>query len=249
MATALANGFGLRIFALVCAVMAIGGAAAAGELDPSSGTPDRYQVFFGGPLGDDAAAPGGQWRSLNYETGPLSAYPSGYDAGAIGYSGPAGISYFTPRLAGVGLGVDLTGRLAESGRSDEAAQDGASGRKWRLGGSVGTSTIRLGAAFGDHPDPTCRDGAACATNDFWDIGLAWRFGSGALSAGYTASLRRTPGVETPETLGIFSVSAGYRIAPGLDVFGGVDWIELPAAEATEEQPRNTRFMLGTNLRF
>lgn len=246
-----ANGFGLRraALAVVCGITLGGNAALAGALEQPAGAPDRYQVFFGDTQTHDNSALVGRWQAIDYETRLLSNGPANYDTGAIGYSGPAGVSYFTPRLKDVGLGVGLSGQVPEVKAAGDFTNSAASPRKWRLGGTVGTSTIRVGAAFGDHPDPACRDSEACNTNDFWDIGVAWRFGSGALSAGYTASQRRLPGVEDRETLGIFSVSAGYRIAPGLDVFGGIDWIELPASDETQETPRNTRFMLGTSLRF
>jgi hypothetical protein len=243
----------LATLLLACgATLAAVGTAHAGGPETPLDAPGRYQVFFGAPQAGERSAMAGQWRSIDLETQMLSGGPVDHDAGAIGYSGPAGMAYFTPRLTGIGLGIGLTGKARQStaaGDFPHGATPGRDGRNWHLGGSVGTSSLRIGATFGDHVDPACRDTEACNTNDFWDIGLAWRFGSGALSAGYTASQRRTTGDEDPETLGIFSINAGYRIAPGLDVFGGVDWIELPTAEAPQDQPRNTRFMLGTNLRF
>ena len=246
-----ADGFGRRLAALAfaCGVALAGNAALAGALEQPASAPDRYQVFFGDLQTHEGSALVGQWQAIDYDTRLLSNGPANFDTGAIGYSGPAGVSYFTPRLKDVELGVGLSGQVPASKAVGDFTSGAAGARKWRLGGTVGTSTIRVGAAFGDHPDPACRDSETCKTNDFWDIGVAWRFGSGALSAGYTASQRRVSGIEDSETLGIFSVSAGYRIAPGLDVFGGIDWIELPASDETQETPRNTRFMLGTNLRF
>lgn len=253
MTRAKTNRLGPRLAALplACAV-AFGAAGAAHAGGPDTPLDTRYQVFFGNPQAHETSATIGQWRSIDHETRLLSGGPVSNDGSAIGYSGPAGISYFTPRVTRFGLGIGVTGKPQEAadttGFPHSAA--GRTGRNWRLGGSVGTPSLRIGAAFGDHVDPACRNSEVCNTNDFWDIGVAWRFGSGALSAGYTASKRRTPGIVDPETLGIFSVSAGYRIAPGLDVFGGIDWIELPAADTQQQdQPRNTRFMLGTNLRF
>jgi hypothetical protein len=224
------------LFALTC--MLGGGVALAGEAGQPGNASDRYQVFFGAPQPIEHSDQ--RWRFGEDEWPPLSSRPAGYDAG---------MTFFTPRVTGVDLGIGLSSKMADSAGTNNDAQIPAGGRNWRLGGSVGTSTIRLGAAFGDHSDPACRESAACGTNDFWDIGLSWRFGSGALAAGYTASLRRLAGAENLETLDIFSVTAGYRIAPGVDVFGGIDWIELPDTQASEDQPRNTRFMLGTSLRF
>jgi len=245
---------GLRTAALSLALGAmLGGAAAADPLKHKDVSADRYQIFLGEPRAGDTAEGIGAWRPIDRETRLLSGGQAGFDADSIGYGGPAGISYFTPRLSKMDLGIGLTGQTGQTG-------DGANGTsvlggaaagtaKWRLGGSVGTSSLRLGAAIGDHSDPSCREQETCLTNDFWDIGVAWRFGSGSLAAGYTASMRQAPGVPDRETLDIFSISAGYRIAPGLDVFGGIDWIELPVSEQTPDRPRNTRFMLGTNLRF
>ncbi len=48
---------------------------------------------------------------------------------------------------------------------------------------------------------------------------------------------------------IFSLNAGYKVGPGLNIYGGVDWIDLQSTGETAETPLDTRFMLGTNLRF
>lgn len=237
------------------AAFCAGGAAVASGLEQPLDKADRYQVFFGSPQTYESSALAGQWRSIDHETRMLSGGQVNDGANAVGYSSPAGISYFTPRLTGglgSGLGIGLSGKARTPSEASEFARPTAVGgddRNWRLGGSVGTSTVRIAAAFGDHVDPTCRENEACSTNDFWDVGVAWRFGSGALSAAYTASQRKTLGVEDPQTLGMFSVNAGYRVAPGLNVYGGVDWIELPETDGPQDQQRNTRFMFGTNLRF
>ena len=252
MTKANANSFGrcLARYLLAFGVaLFVNGTALADGLEKTFGAAGQYQVFFGDPRAYENSSAGGQWRSIDQETRLLSGRPVAKDSGAIGFSGPAGLSYFTPRLSGIGLGIGLSGKPRETTDAGELAHVAPGGRSWRLGGSVGTSKLRIGAAFGDHVDPACRETEACDTNDFWDIGVAWRFGAGAITAGYTASQYRAAGVESPETIGIFSVNAGYRITPGLDVFGGIDWIELPATEDQQEQPRNTRFMLGTNLRF
>lgn len=257
------NGWRLRFAASLLAgsaALCAGGAAVASGLEQPLDKAGRYQVFFGSPQAYESSAMAGQWRSIDHETRMLSGGQVNDGADAIGYSGPAGISYFTPRVTGgvlggglgAGLGIGLSGKARTPSEISEFARPTAVGgddRNWHLGGSVGTSTVRVGAAFGDHVDPTCRETEACSTNDFWDVGVAWRFGSGALSAAYTASQRRTLGMEDPQTLGMFSVSAGYRVAPGLNVYGGVDWIELPETDGLQDQQRNTRFMLGTNLRF
>lgn len=245
----LSSGRSIVLFAAIAFM--VGNGAWAGALAQESGTKARYQVFLADPLTTEHVPSSGEWRAIDRETRLLSGGQTGYDAGSIGYGGPAGISYFTPRISKMDIGIGLTGHAPNgmSPSSFPASGTGTGNANWRLGGSVGTSSLRLGAAFGDHADPSCRNSENCNTNDFWDIGLAWRFGSGSLAAGYTASLRQVPGVAESETLDIFSISAGYRIAPGLDVFGGIDWIELPLSEQSPDRPRNTRFMLGTNLRF
>ena len=101
---------------------------------------------------------------------------------------------------------------------------------------------------GDHPDPTCT-GGGCKTNDFWDVGVALRIGSGAISAGYTASQPRGPRVDDADRIDIYSLNAGYKVTPGLDIFGGVDWVDTRSQSEAQEIPVDTRFMLGTNLKF
>lgn len=242
---------GLRTAALGLALGAmLGGAAAAGPLNQKGDSADRYQVFLAEPSTNDGADGIGVWRPVDRESRLHSGGHAGFDAESIGYVGAAGITYFTPRLSKMDIGIGLTGQGGDGASGYSVLGGAATGTsKWRLGGSFGTSSLRVGAAIGDHSDPSCREQETCLTNDFWDIGVAWRFGSGSLAAGYTASMRQAPGVPDRETLDIFSISAGYRIAPGLDVFGGIDWIELPVSEQTPDRPRNTRFMLGTNLRF
>jgi predicted porin len=120
---------------------------------------------------------------------------------------------------------------------------------WQVGGTLGYSGFEVGANLGDHYAPGCEPGSNCKTNDFWDVGVALRVGSGAISAAYMASLPRQPGPDDVGRIDVFSLNAGYRVSPGFDIYGGVDWVDLNNTSDTGDQPVDTRFMLGTNLRF
>src|SRR3546814_12091852 len=58
---------------------------------------------------------------------------------------------------------------------------------WQVGAAVGYSNFQVGAKFGDTTAPQCTAGGKCEGGDFWDVGLAYNFGSANLSAGYFSS--------------------------------------------------------------
>ena len=120
---------------------------------------------------------------------------------------------------------------------------------WQAGAKLGYSALEIGANIGDHADPTCKAGENCKTNDFWDVGVALRLGSGSISAAYTASQARSAGPDEMARVDVFSLNAGYQFAPGLNIYGGVDWVDFNSDSETDETPLDTRFMLGTSLRF
>ena len=216
--------------------------------DPKQGG-DHYQVFIG--------SRGESSYTLNQEWGSLRLTEPG--AVDLGGSGNAGMTYFTPSVSGVRVGIG--GSLPQGQTSDlknapqytdlgPRAGKGRDGTgNWQVGGAVGYSGLELGANIGDHSDPSCAAGNGCKTNDFWDIGVALRIGSGAISAAYTVSQPRGQRADDVERIDIFSLNAGYKVAPGLNIYGGVDWVDLHSTNEAAETPVDTRFMLGTNLRF
>ncbi len=218
---------------------------------------DRYQVFIGERGAASAAAASGYstsgpWGTINLDNAAHGS-KSLSDGSEVKYSGPGGVSYFTPKLSGVrvGIGISTVPRNANDytslGPRTQTKRDLSS--NWQAGATVGYSALEIGANIGDHADPTCQPGGTCKTNDFWDVGVALRFGSGSISAAYTASQARTARPDETARVDVFSLNAGYQFAPGLNVYGGVDWVDFNNDSETAEAPLDTRFMLGTSLRF
>jgi Gram-negative porin len=247
-----------------CAVAALLAAAvwaapaAAGPKEQAAPTDDHYQVYIGGR--DDSTYMLNQgWGELR-----LSAPNAGGALSTPALSGSAdgtGVTYFTPSVSGVRVGAGFGATPAAkapdtanatSGQYTDLGPRTTQGRgaagHWQLGGTVAYSALELGTNIGDHTDPTCT-GGGCKTNDFWDVGVALRIGSGAISAGYTASHPRGPRPDDADRIDIYSLNAGYNVTPGLGIFGGVDWVDTRSQSETQETPVDTRFMLGTNLKF
>jgi predicted porin len=221
-------------------------------------TGKHYQVYIG-RRGETSYSVNRDWGGLRLTT--PSTGGDVYSPSLTQPSGTSGVTYFTPSLSGVRIGVGVGGAPAQRSQGPNAsaasqytdlgpragkARDGAG--NWQIGGTVGYSALELGANIGDHSDPSCSAGNNCKTNDFWDVGVALRIGSGAISAAYTASQPRGPRTDDGR-IDIFSLNAGYKVGPGVNIYGGVDWIDLQNTGETAETPVDTRFMLGTNLRF
>ena len=231
--------------------------AAAGPDQTQQASQDHYQVYIGGR--------GETSYTVNREWGSVRLTEPGSEARATdlsGLSGGSGVTYFTPSLSGLRVGVGMSGSFTRRNGAPDAPdalqytnlgpRSGPSRESlenWQVGGTLGYSALEVGANIGDHRDPSCGDGESCKTNDFWDVGVALRIGSGAVSAGYTASQPRSIGSGDAERIDIFSLNAGYKVSPGLDIYGGVDWIDLNSTNDGAETPLDTRFMMGTNLRF
>lgn len=218
---------------------------------------DRYQVFIGKTGAASAAtasgySTSGQWGTINLDkkAGGGSDFR---DGSKVQYSGPAGVSYFTPKLSGVRVGIGISAAPRKSndytslGPRTQTKRDLSSA--WQAGATLGYSALEIGANIGDHTDPACKAGEACKTSDFWDVGVALRLGSGSISAAYTASQSRSARPDEMARVDVFSLNAGYQFAPGLNIYGGVDWVDFNSVSETDETPLDTRFMLGTSLRF
>lgn len=264
------NGWCRGRFVTVAAIaLALAAAAAPAAADSKQQTvtgDDHYQVYIGDP--SVSAGAGGSPYLLERDWGSLRLTEPGAHPAAGGLRSPSlsggsagtGVTYFTPSLSGVRVGVGMAGVPADGtseGRTTReytalgpraaSPRDGAG--NWQVGGKVNYSALEIGANIGDHKDPTCEAGVACKTNDFWDIGVALRIGSGALSAAYTASQPRAARPDDVTRIDVFSLNAGYRLTPGMNIYGGVDWVDLHSTNETADTPVDTRFMLGTNLRF
>jgi len=235
---------GVATLAFCAALAVLGGTvpAMAGPKDQAAPADSHYQIYIGGR--------------------DSGAYMLGRDMGELRFTPPtagaSSMTYFTPSVSGVRVGVGFTVPPPAGSGTESAAQYTNLGPrtaqvrhpegKRQVGGILEYSRLEVGANIGDHRDPTCT-GGGCKTNDFWDIGVALRIGSGAISAGYTASQPRGPRADEVDRIDIYSLNAGYRLTPGMDIYGGVDWVDSRNPSESAEIPVDTRFMLGTNLRF
>ena len=254
----------------ICGLLSAGAAAAhadaLGKISKvSADDDDRYQVYIGGSQATSAArgapyAVTRQWGTVRLNE-PTAGGPGDLKKpGSVGYAGPGGVSYFTPSLSGVRMGIGISTLAPDDASlrapSDEYTSLGPRTRRkpdptnnWQLGGTLGYSALEIGANIGDHPDPNCKPGERCQINDFWDVGVALRIGSGSISAAYMASQTRAPRPDEASRIDVFSLNAGYRLAPGVDIYGGVDWVDLNGDGEAAQLPSDTRFMFGTSLRF
>lgn len=263
-------GFAVASVVAVMASFAVAaGPAFAGPKDPSSDGGHHYHIYIGDPVhsfgsGNSSDALTGGWGSVRL-TEPSPITPTGrlrspsLNGAAVG----TGITYFTPSVSGVRVGVGFLAAPQEGARSSQSGKDTTqytslgprvtrprdTSGNWQVGGKLGYSGLEIGANIGDHADPTCETGTSCKKNDFWDVGVALRIGSGAIGAGYTASQPRTPRSDDVNRIDVFSLNAGYKVHSRMDIYGGVDWIDLHSTNDTTELPVDTRFMFGTNLRF
>jgi predicted porin len=248
----------ISLIALASAsLIALAAGAAADPLRQQEVVEDRYQVYIGETGAASAAtasgySTSGQWGTINLDKNARSGSSFG-DGSEVKYSGPAGVSYFTPKLSGmrVGIGISALPRKSSDytslGPRTQTKRDLSS--NWQAGATLGYSALEIGANIGDHTDPTCKAGGNCKSSDFWDVGVALRFGSGSISAAYTASQARTARPDETARVDVFSLNAGYQFAPGLNIYGGVDWVDFNSDSETADTPLDTRFMLGTSLRF
>jgi len=155
--------------------------AAAGPKEQAAPADSHYQVYIGGR---DTGS-----YMLNQDWGELRAGPpngggSIYAPSLTGAPDSAGMTYFTPSVSGVRVGVGFgatpqtpapdaaqAGQYTDLGPRTAQGHDAAG--RWQVGGTVSYSALELGANIGDHADPSCTSGG-CKTNDFWDVGVALR---------------------------------------------------------------------------
>ena len=155
------------------------------------------------------------------------------------------------------------GTLAYSGTFDAvglslgigyAMQDGGDGfddaEGLKLGGTVTFAGFSLGAGFGDNGDTGCAVGAVCDAGEYWNVGLAYSFGPGSVSIGYLESedSSSTAGAGFTDEGSVVSFDADYRLADGLQAFGGVNYYEADdgSANTTAEV---TQGIVGLRVSF
>ena len=257
------------------AVLALASATLAAE--PASPGADKAAVV----LFEDATHSGGMGTvrtDSGRRYGPRAALANGGDT--------ASVTYFTPRLSGVGalarwssataasestespasnmaLGLaydevlgsvsiraDLAGTVARNeaaaGLAEAAETYGprtdAAGRDWKIGAALGYANMEFGASFSDGGSNRCGLWGNCAGGTV-DVGLAYRFDSGSVAAGYTAA----GGEPALDGRSIYSLSADYNVAPQMGLYGGVNWVDIDTSG--KEAASGAVFLLGTNVRF
>ncbi len=259
---------------------AAGLALASGALaaEPAARGADKTAVV----LFEDATNGDGGMGTIRADSGrrfgPRTALANGGDT--------ASVTYFTPRVSGVGalarwssastasdsaespassmaLGLaydevlgsvsiraDMAGTVARTdaaaGLAEAAETYGprteAAGRDWKIGAALGYANMELGASFSNGGSNRCGLWGNCAGGTV-DVGLAYRFDSGSVAAGYTAA----GGELQLDGRSIYSLSADYNVAPQMGLYGGVNWVDIDTSG--KDAASGAVFLLGTNVRF
>lgn len=235
------------------AIAAPGLSAMAADMVPMpTADQKRYQVYFGAGGASGPAA--GSWGALRLNDGRPGSLWNGLRSENSSQLSGGGLTYFTPSISGLRMGIGvssdaMTRPAAGTPLGPRRQSHAGTAQHWQFGGTLGTAALQIGANMGDHKAPVCDSGSGCNTNDFWDIGVAIRIGPGSLSAAYLASQPRIPRADDIDRIDILSLNAGYQLAPRVNIYGGIDWVEAHRPGETTETPLDTRFMFGTSLRF
>lgn len=151
-----------------------------------------------------------------------------------------GVIDYAGTFSGVGVAVGLGYALQEGGDGFEDATG------LKAGATVSYADFALGVGYADNGDTGCAQGASCDAGGYWNVGLGYTFGPGAVSVGYMESESSLDG-QKDEAEGLY-FDADYRLADGLQVFGGVKLIEDKDASANIEND-STQFLMGTRVSF
>lgn len=118
---------------------------------------------------------------------------------------------------------------------------------WSAGAIVGWGPFSIGGNYTDNGgsgQPTSFD----VDTGYWNVAAALEFGRVYLSAGYFESKFRW-GPEYPDSNYIHTtVTADYSLAPGLTLYGEVDWIE-DRVYGNDTHNEATTVILGANVSF
>ncbi len=170
------------------------------------------------------------------------AEPSGFALGLAYEYAPSSIR-IRAGLAGIAPGTEP----AKGGGFGTASP--VSERSWQMGTVLGYANFELGAAFGDAPGAGCTANGECRGGDFWDVSLAYSFTSGAVAARYSTRAGPSNGAES-RTVEVLSLNAGYRVAPGLNILGAVNWVDIGRSDIGADRTGEAAvFMLRTRVRF
>ena len=128
------------------------------------------------------------------------------------------------------------------GQSDTTGRKSAEGM--RLGTTIGFAGFSFGMGYGDNFDTGCASNSTgCDGGDYWSYGLAYSFGPGAISLGYFTA-EQDGGADGQ----VYSIDADYRLADGLQAFGGVNLYDVdPTLGAADRDV--TQGIVGLRVSF
>jgi len=172
-------------------------------------------------------------------TGATTSY-SNILEGTVNYKGD---------FSGVGVALYAGGAAGEANATLGAARDDLSA--WQVGGSVSVAGFSLGLGYGDSDDSGCLTvQSGCESGKFFNAGLAYNFGAGAVGIGYATTFdakATTAGTEMEARY--YSIDASYTIAQGLTGYGGVMFATRDNNAVTNSEADSTVFVLGTRVNF
>ena len=204
-----------------------------------------------------------------------------------GVSDATKITYFTPRINGIqvglsytpdtdgegtdtlatnvaatggiqdhiGLGINFVQSFDDVGirlsyvlsRGDAELNSSKDTNSWSVGGQVDFGNISAGAGFGDAGDSGELTGSLVSAQTFADFTVRYKDGPMTVSAGFFSGSAKIAGT-TDDDVDIFSVGAGYSVAPGLSVYAGFDLIDVDQA-GTASDNKGTLLTIGTSMSF
>ena len=135
--------------------------------------------------------------------------------------------------------------------------------EWHLGANVGWGGFTVGASLIDRSDMTSAGATAGGvggngidTRD-WTLGVRYATGPWGVGVSYghrevecDATRAAVCGAAGEDELDILEVGATYALGPGVDMTGGVQWVEIEdAAGAAAGENEALVFIIGTALSF
>ena len=243
---------------------------------------DSSMTNHGGDLNSGAGGfDGGPGSAFDFNSAIQSS------PGITGTSDATKISYFTPRINGIqvglsytpdtdgegtdtlatnvaatggiqdhiGLGINFVQSFDDVGirlsyvlsRGDAELNSSKDTNSWSVGGQVDFGNISAGAGFGDAGDSGELTGSLVSAQTFADFTVRYKDGPMTVSAGFFSGSAKIAGT-TDDDVDIFSVGAGYSVAPGLSVYAGFDLIDVDQA-GTASDNKGTLLTIGTSMSF
>ncbi len=133
---------------------------------------------------------------------------------------------WTGEFSGVGLKIDGSYQFGD----DDSGTNGATRediRSFMLGGSIGLANFSLGLGYFNNGDSNTAKGAVNTDGgDGWNVGVAYNFGAGAISAMYQNATDDLDGNNLEDESTVWHIGTTYNIAEGLSAYGSYYNFEL-----------------------